>query len=115
MVATGNALFDYLSGEKLYQARARAALPLLVRQATQAHNATIFYSDLAAELGMANERNLNYVLGYIGDALEQLSKQWRPSRRGIRGRVRAAIMVQCRRLATPDPLAVKRVGAENQV
>lgn len=26
---------------------------------------------------MANERNLNYVLGYIGDALELLSKDWK--------------------------------------
>jgi hypothetical protein len=64
----------YLAGNKLYQERARAALPLLVRQATQ--SATVFYSDLATELGMANERNLNYVLGYVGDAVEALSKDW---------------------------------------
>jgi hypothetical protein len=76
-MTTGDVPFNYLSGEKLYQVRARAALPLLVRQATQAHSATIFYSDLAAELGMSNERNLNYVLGYIGDALEELSKRWK--------------------------------------
>lgn len=65
----------YLSGVKLYQERARAALPLLVRQA--ASSATIFYSDLAVELGMSNERNLNYVLGYVGDALESLSEDWK--------------------------------------
>jgi hypothetical protein len=65
----------YLSGDELYQKRARAALPLLVRQATQ--SATIFYSDLAAELGMPNERNLNYVLGYVGDSVEALSKDWK--------------------------------------
>jgi hypothetical protein len=76
MAKAGTAAADYLSGDKLYHERARAALPLLVRQATQAHSATIFYSDLADELGMPNERNLNYVLGYIGDALELLSKQW---------------------------------------
>jgi hypothetical protein len=32
---------------------------------------------LAAELGMPNERNLNYVLCFIGDALESLSKDWK--------------------------------------
>ncbi|MEI9978283.1 MAG: hypothetical protein WDN23_04660 [Edaphobacter sp.] len=66
----------YLVGEKKFQVRARAALPLLVRQATQASSATVFYSDLAAELGMANERNLNHVLGYIGRGLESLSRDW---------------------------------------
>jgi len=65
----------YLAGEKLYQERARAALPLLVRQASQ--SATVYYSDLAAELGMANERNLNYVLGYVGGAVESLAKDWK--------------------------------------
>jgi hypothetical protein len=63
---------EYLSGDKLYQQRARAALPLLVRQAMQ--SATVFYSDLAGELGMPNERNLNYVLGYVGKAIDTLSK-----------------------------------------
>lgn len=63
-----------LSGEKLYQKRARKALPILVREA-QAQN-TIYYSDLALELGMPNPRNLNYVLGSIGQALESLSDEW---------------------------------------
>jgi hypothetical protein len=63
-----------LRGEKLYQIRARAALPLLVRQATAGQ--TIVYSDLAAELQMPNPRNLNYVLGAIGNALVRLGKQW---------------------------------------
>lgn len=61
-----------ISGNKLYQQRARAALPLLVRQA-EAGN-TIFYSDLADELGMPNPRNLNFVLGSIGQTMENLSK-----------------------------------------
>lgn len=65
---------EALAGDKLYQERARAALPLLVRQA-QASN-PIFYSDLAAELGIPNPRNLNYVLGSIGQALEKLSNAW---------------------------------------
>jgi hypothetical protein len=65
---------EALSGDKLYQERARAALPLLVRQA-QAGN-PIFYSDLATELGIPNPRNLNYVLGSIGQALVELSKAW---------------------------------------
>jgi hypothetical protein len=65
----------YLVGDKLYQERARTAFPLLVRQASQ--SATVYYSDLAAELGMANERNLNYVLGSVGEAVELLSKDWK--------------------------------------
>jgi hypothetical protein len=63
-----------MSGDKLYQERARAAFPLLVRQAEA--GVSIFYSDLAAELGMPNARNLNYVLGSIGQTLENLSKRW---------------------------------------
>lgn len=62
---------DTLTGDKLYQQRARQALPILVRQAHA--NQTIFYSDLAQEMGMPNERNLNYVLGSIGKTLLQLS------------------------------------------
>lgn len=61
-------------GEKLYQERARAALPLLVRQAKA--RAPIYYSDLAEELSMPNPRNLNYVLGSIGRTLELLSNEW---------------------------------------
>ena len=63
-----------ISGDKLYQSRARQALPLLVRQAQAEQK--IAYSDLAAELGMPNPRNLNYVLGSIGQALKALSEQW---------------------------------------
>lgn len=64
-----------ISGDKTYQVRARAALPLLVRQAQA--GAPVFYSDLAEELGMPNPRNLNYVLGSIGQSLERLSKAWK--------------------------------------
>lgn len=64
-----------ISGDKLYQKRARATLPLLVRQATAGKS--IFYSDLAEELGMPNPRNLNYVLGSVGQAMLQLSKKWK--------------------------------------
>lgn len=64
-----------ISGDKPYQVRARAALPLLVRQAEA--GAPVFYSDLAEELGMPNPRNLNYVLGSIGQSLERLSKAWK--------------------------------------
>lgn len=59
-------------GDKLYQERARAALPLLVRQAEAA--TPIFYSSLARELGMSNPRNLNFVLGCIGQTLQHLSQ-----------------------------------------
>jgi len=64
-----------ISGDKLYQQRARAALPVLVRQAEA--GTPIFYSALAQELGMPNPRNLNYVLGSIGTTLEHLSKKWK--------------------------------------
>lgn len=63
-----------LSGDKLYQQRARSALPLLVRQATA--STPIIYEDLAHELEMPNPRNLNYVLGSIGQTLLNLSEHW---------------------------------------
>lgn len=63
-----------LSGEKLYQQRARSALPLLVRQAMA--STPIVYEDLAYELKMPNPRNLNYVLGSIGQTLLNLSEHW---------------------------------------
>jgi len=63
-----------ISGEKKYQVRARAALPILVRQAHA--GSTISYTDLAAELEMQNPRNLNFVLGSVGQALKDLSIQW---------------------------------------
>jgi len=53
-----------ISGKRLYQERARAALPLLVRQGHA--ESPIYYSELAVELGMPNPRNLNFVLGSIG-------------------------------------------------
>ena len=59
-------------GEKLYLERARAALPLLVRQAWAGQ--PIFYSALAEELEMPNPRNLNYVLGAIGNELKKLGR-----------------------------------------
>jgi hypothetical protein len=63
-----------IDGAKLYQQRARQALPLLVRQAEAAE--PIGYSALADELGMPNPRNLNYVLGAIGNTLSELRKKW---------------------------------------
>jgi hypothetical protein len=64
---------DLLQGDKLYIQRARQVLPILVRQARA--EKTINYSDLAAEVGMPNPRNLNYPLGAIGNALETLAKR----------------------------------------
>lgn len=61
------------NGTRLYQQRARAALPLLVRQAKAGQ--TIYYGDLAEELGMPNAKNLNYVLGSIGQALIKLGEK----------------------------------------
>jgi len=61
-------------GDKLYQRRARKALPILVRQAQVGEPIT--YESLARELAMPNPRNLNYVLGSIGATLEQTSRKW---------------------------------------
>ncbi len=62
-------------GQKPYQQHAEKALPLLVRQAFTQE--PIFYANLARELGMPNPRNLNYVLGSVGNALVELGKKWR--------------------------------------
>ena len=62
-------------GNKLYQERARRALPLLVRQAKAGR--TITYGKLADELCMPNARNLNYPLGSIRASLQLLGKKWR--------------------------------------
>jgi hypothetical protein len=64
-----------MTGDKLYEKRAQAALPVLVRQAEVCRWVT--YSDLAQELGMPNPRNLNFVLGSIGNKLKILSKEWK--------------------------------------
>ncbi len=60
-------------GDQLYQSRARAALPILVRQAATRH--PIYYEHLANELGMPNPRNLDYVLGSVGTTLNELSRK----------------------------------------
>ena len=64
---------NLLRGDKLYLNRARKVLPYLVRQAKAGQ--TIYYSDLAKEVDIPNPRNLNYVLGSIGNALIELAKQ----------------------------------------
>lgn len=61
-------------GDKLYQQRAQKALPILVRQAIARE--PIYYSQLAHELNMPNPRNLNYVLGSIGETLLLISEKW---------------------------------------
>jgi hypothetical protein len=63
---------DDITGNKLYQQRARIALPILVRQAKAEQ--TISYADLAKELEMPNARNLNFVLGAIGNSLSKLEE-----------------------------------------
>lgn len=64
---------NLLEGEKAYLKRAKIALPILVRQAKAGQ--TIFYSDLAQEIGISNPRNLNFILGAIGNALIKLGKE----------------------------------------
>jgi len=62
------------SSTRPYQIKAQQALPTLVREARAEQS--IYYSDLAAELQMPNPRNLNYVLGSIGNTLLELEKKW---------------------------------------
>ncbi|MCS7466456.1 hypothetical protein NZK35_07360 [Stieleria sp. ICT_E10.1] len=65
---------DNMFGEKLYQKRARMALPILVRYAFAQRVLT--YEELARQLDMQNARNLNFVLGSIGVTLSELSNSW---------------------------------------
>ena len=74
MAETGKVATGLIDGGKVYQERARRALPILVRQA-KAHQ-TMFYGELAAELGAPNPRTMNYPLGAIGQALLNLGKTW---------------------------------------
>lgn len=61
-------------GNQPYQLKARLAMPLLVRQAAAKHS--IFYEQLAGELGMPNPRNLNFPLGSVGQTLIELGNKW---------------------------------------
>jgi len=63
-----------IHGDKLYQQRAREALPILVRQSFSRKQ--MFYQELANELGMPNPRNLNFVLGSIGQSLIDVGQEW---------------------------------------
>lgn len=74
MTETNKLAASGLNGDKLYQRRARNALPILVRQAKAEQPIT--YGDLAEELGMSNPRTLNFPLGVIGNALLALSGEW---------------------------------------
>lgn len=72
--STNSAISRFMSGDKLYQKRARLALPILVRQANASQK--IYYADLAREIKMPNPRNLDRVLGCVGDALIELQTIW---------------------------------------
>ena len=74
-----------VSGDALYQKRARFALPILVRQALAGKE--IYYADLAKELEMPNPRNLNCVLGCVGDVLLELGELWQEKIPSIQGLV----------------------------
>ena len=64
---------DLSNDDKLYVQRAKLAFPILVRQARA--EKSIFYSDLAQEIGMSNARNLNYVLGAVGNWIKDLTER----------------------------------------
>ncbi|MCA9731737.1 hypothetical protein KC799_06395 [candidate division KSB1 bacterium] len=65
---------QYLKSDKLYIQRARKVFPILVRQAQIGQK--IYYSDLAKEVGIPNPRNLNYVLGAIGESINTIADDW---------------------------------------
>lgn len=60
---------------QLYQQRALEALPILVRQAVAGR--TIYYSEIAGELGIPNARNMNFVLGAVGRSMLELGSRWK--------------------------------------
>jgi hypothetical protein len=61
-------------GDQEYQQRAQRALPILVRQAISGKS--IYYQQLADELGMSNPRTLNFPLGSVGQTLIELGRKW---------------------------------------
>jgi 5-methylcytosine-specific restriction enzyme A len=63
-----------LPGDAPYQKRAAIVLPILVQKAKAKQ--TVEYGQLASEAGIPNPRNLNYVLGCIGQTLRKLSTSW---------------------------------------
>ena len=70
--------------KKLYQTRARAILPILVRQAVARQK--ISYGDLGKELNL-HHRVLRTPLGCIGDTLLELGEQWQEEIPPIQGLV----------------------------
>ncbi len=63
----------FFRGTKTSQQRARTALSILVRQAEARQ--TMFYGELAREMGIPNPRTLNHPLGSIGRALQDLGRR----------------------------------------
>lgn len=61
---------DGVFGEKVFQVRARKALPFLVRQAKA--RKPIFYSSLAEIIDISNERHFNKILDAIAISIEEL-------------------------------------------
>lgn len=64
-----------ISGNQLYQERARLTLPYIVKQAQIGE--TIFYSDLAKKIGIKNARHFDKILGFIGTAMQALGKKYK--------------------------------------
>ena len=115
MAETAEVATGLIDGEKLYQKRARRALPILVRQA-KAHQ-TMFYGELAAELGMSNPQNMNYPLGAVGNAMQNLAD----TRRRPVPPIQALVINQSTGLPgegvapfAPDAKAFKRGSQENR-
>lgn len=61
-----------IAGNKPYQERARNTLPILISLAQTGE--TILYSELAQLIDIENPRSFNYILGYIGEAIQKLEK-----------------------------------------
>jgi hypothetical protein len=71
---SGSKAKSAFAGDKPYQLLARVALPILVRQAKAGR--TLTYRALADEIGVTNERTLNFVLGAVAYALQDLESEW---------------------------------------
>lgn len=65
---------NMFGGDKLYQQRARAALPILV-QCAKARK-TITYKELGAAVGMTDLRSIGRVCGSVAATLADLQERW---------------------------------------
>ena len=73
-VTSGGASENMFGGDKLYQQRARAALPILV-QCAKARK-TIMYKELGSVVSMTDLRSIGRVCGSVAAPLSDLQEYW---------------------------------------